>query len=421
VATPFIAYGGHSLTALQLCTRVFAAFGKRPDLGFLMSDDCTVRALLNKMNAETGEDDGGVGCVVRLSAPESTGVPLLIFCAAGTSAVTYQPLVQHAAGMQIFAVELPGRGRRADEPMENDFKQLFAKLLPDVMQWAESHKRFFVWGDSLGAVLAYEFALRWRDTEGISVLGLCVSGNAGPTVAAVERGMGDTFTQTKSTGEEIKCVAEMTRDDWKTFFCHAAGTEEERSNLARMLEDDEFADSALGPLAADCACYESYTIEGEAARIRCPIYTFRGEHDSICSLKVIRSWKLVAAGRVEYREFKGAGHILVRDATKALARHLAAISHPDLSEHLGDFNEYRASYAKLREQGGASDGPWARIASPLLGAKGVPTDLVPKQLDLSPLDGSEVCTPQSKQVKNIRHGNLQWRLGNSQGNRMRAP
>ncbi|CAE7907072.1 grsB, partial [Symbiodinium microadriaticum] len=45
VLTPFVAYGGHSLTAVQLCSSVNAAFNQRPDLVYLMSEDCTVRAL----------------------------------------------------------------------------------------------------------------------------------------------------------------------------------------------------------------------------------------------------------------------------------------------------------------------------------------------------------------------------------------
>lgn len=53
-----------------------------------MSEDCTVRALLAKLEAEstTAAHDG---CVVRLSGPEQRGLPMLIFTAAGTSAATY--------------------------------------------------------------------------------------------------------------------------------------------------------------------------------------------------------------------------------------------------------------------------------------------------------------------------------------------
>ena len=137
VLTPFVAYGGHSLTAVQLCSRVNASFDRRPDLVFLMSEDCTVRALLGKLSE--GADNGSVGCVMRLSPPQR-GLPMIIFCAAGTSATTYQAVAERTKNLQLFAVELPGRGCRSNEPTVTDFQQLLQSLTPDVMTWARKYK-----------------------------------------------------------------------------------------------------------------------------------------------------------------------------------------------------------------------------------------------------------------------------------------
>ena len=97
-----MAYGGHSLTAVQLCSAVVAEFGKRPDLLFLTSADCTVRELLKKFERSGADKDAGGkeddGCVVRLSSPGVAGMPLLIFCSAGT-------------GVAL----LPGCGKTSDE------------------------------------------------------------------------------------------------------------------------------------------------------------------------------------------------------------------------------------------------------------------------------------------------------------------
>ena len=87
VNTPFVACGGHSLTAVQLCSTVVAEFGKRPDLLLLTSADCTVRKLHKKFERSGADKDAGGneddGCVVRLSSPGVAGMPLLIFCSAG--------------------------------------------------------------------------------------------------------------------------------------------------------------------------------------------------------------------------------------------------------------------------------------------------------------------------------------------------
>eukprot|EP00438_Fugacium_kawagutii_P009245 Skav231856 [mRNA] locus=scaffold2307:101605:102780:+ [translate_table: standard] len=176
VLTPFVAYGGHSLTAVQLCSRVNAEFGQRPDLVFLMSEDCTVRALLGKLSGDGADGDRGMGCVVRLSPPQR-GLPMLIFCAAGTSAATYQAVAERCGGLQLFAVELPGRGCRADENVVTDFQELLETLKKDVMAWARKYKCFYAWGDSLGAILAYEFARLWQQEPSTNLLGLFASGN----------------------------------------------------------------------------------------------------------------------------------------------------------------------------------------------------------------------------------------------------
>ena len=145
VLTPFVAYGGHSLTAVQLCSRVNAAFHCRPDLVFLMSEDCTVRALLEKLRV--AHTDGspvgsGMGCVIRLSPLEQRGLPMIIFCAAGTSTATYQAVAERTSRLQLFAVELPGRGFRAEEPTVSEFQKLFESLKGDVMTWARKYKSF---------------------------------------------------------------------------------------------------------------------------------------------------------------------------------------------------------------------------------------------------------------------------------------
>ena len=148
VLTPFVAYGGHSLTAVQLCSRVNAAFHCRPDLVFLMSEDCTVRALLEKLRSSRSTDGSpvgsGMGCVIRLSPPEQRGLPMIIFCAAGTSAATYQAVAERTSRLQLFAVELPGRGFRAEEPTVSEFQQLFESLKGDVMTWARKYKSLWL-------------------------------------------------------------------------------------------------------------------------------------------------------------------------------------------------------------------------------------------------------------------------------------
>lgn len=82
------------------------------------------------------------------------------------------------------------------------------------MRWARKQKRFFAWGDSLGSVIAYEFARHWQQDPHANLMGLFASGNAGPPEASKERGMGEAaMTHLKLS----KDCADLTTEDWKAW------------------------------------------------------------------------------------------------------------------------------------------------------------------------------------------------------------
>jgi hypothetical protein len=57
MSTPFGAYGGNSLTAMQLRTQVKAVFGKQAPIQCLTLDECAVRGLLLQLKSISAADD----------------------------------------------------------------------------------------------------------------------------------------------------------------------------------------------------------------------------------------------------------------------------------------------------------------------------------------------------------------------------
>jgi amino acid adenylation domain-containing protein len=425
VNTPFVAYGGHSLTAVQLCSAVVAEFGKRPDLLFLTSADCTVRELLKKFERSGADKDAGGneddGCVVRLSSPGVAGMPLLIFCSAGTGVASYQAVAKQVTRLQVYAVELPGRGRRAHETAVSRFGPLFDSILPDITRWAEKHHRFFLWGDSLGAVLAYEFACRLEQSSTTSVMGLFVSGNAGPAVASAELGIGETVQLPRGP---CSSAFEMDEEDWKQFLLLSSGSDGTSGELARILDDPALAPGVIGPVRADCLAYESYHLS-KTVRLSMPIFTMCGANDCIATPQVLKTWKDVAKGRIEHMIIPRSGHRIAQECPGEVANMLHLHSLPSFVDELHTFRSYRAAYRLLRtqDQVGAStklkQGTMFRYSvamSPFLGTSNVPYDFELEDLNLDALQDSAVITPQTKQVVVMRQGNAEWRVGNSAGN-----
>jgi amino acid adenylation domain-containing protein len=424
VNTPFVAYGGHSLTAVQLCSAVVAEFGKRPDLLFLTSADCTVRELLKKFERSGLEkgarSDDQDGCVCRLSPSDVVGIPLLIFCSAGTGVASYQAVAKQATRLQVYAVELPGRGRRAHEAAISRFDPLFDSILPDISRWAEKHHRFYLWGDSLGAVLAYEFACRLEQSSNSHVMGLFVSGNAGPTVASTELGIGETVQLPRGP---CNSACEMDEEDWKQFLLISSG-EGPSGELARILKDPALAPGVIGPVRADCLAYESYHLS-KTVRLSMPIITICGANDHIASPQVLKTWKEVAKGRIEHTIIPRSGHRIAQERPGEVANTLHLHSLPNFVDELHTFRSYRAAYRLLRrqDQAGAASKlkqgtmfKFSTVMSPFLGASKVPSDLNIEDLNLDALKPSAAITPQTKQVLIMRQGNAEWRIGNSAGN-----
>eukprot|EP00928_Gymnodinium_smaydae_P031690 TRINITY_DN2317_c0_g2_i1.p1 TRINITY_DN2317_c0_g2~~TRINITY_DN2317_c0_g2_i1.p1 ORF type:complete len:792 (-),score=131.61 TRINITY_DN2317_c0_g2_i1:447-2738(-) len=423
VNTPFIAYGGHSLTAVQLCSAVFAEFAVRPDLLFLTSADCTVRELLKKFkrsNVVSSSDlMSAAGSIVRLS-PRAYGTPLLILCAAGSSVASYQAVAEQLTKLQVYAVELPGRGSRADEDPISEFDALLQCILPDVSSWAERHPRFFLWGDSLGAILAYELACRFQDSPTIQVMGLFVSGNAGPTVADVEQGVGGSV---HLSGCDTSSAKNLTDEDWKRFLLASSG-DESTGDLGQILADPVMAQAVIKPLKADCLAYESYRL-AKATRLWTPIVTLCGARDSIATPCALKTWTQVAKGRIQHSVIPNTGHRIAQESPNAVAYIIHINSLPSFADEIIGFQSYRAAYSKMRQkdQAGAKQAlkqgtlfKHSLISSPVLGAHSVPADGYPSELELPGLDGSPILTPQSKQVLVMRHGNAEWRVGNAGGN-----
>jgi len=357
---------------------------------------------------------------VRLSPPEVRGCNLLIFCAAGTHAQVYKAVAEKTQLMQVYAVELPGRGEHASEPLEMDFKQVMEKLAKPVDSWAETRKeKIWLWGDSLGAVIAYTFACKWQRGKFISPLGLFISGNAGPREAAAECGLG----ASASTTLNVTSASEMSLSDWVEFLVASAGNKGEE--MRAMLKDPALAELSVAPLRADCQVYESYQLDEELV-LNMPIMTMRGQRDCITTSQAMQSWLRVAGNRLEHKEFPDAGHMISTECPDTVARHIFQASLYDMSDELSAFKTFRASYRLLRasslKKTAQNQALPKSVGSPTMGAQAVPQDLN-AFLDFGELDAvlTDQITPPTKQVKMMRLGNMEWRKGGYKGNDVNLP
>jgi len=133
----------------------------------------------------------------------------------------------------------------------------------------------------------------------------------------------------------------------------------------------------------------------------------------------MKSWKEVAGAHLAHRVLQGVGHMIVKEAPHQVAKVLEEHFLPDFTQHLREYRGFRAAYERLRRNQGTAK----PMFSPTLGVTGVPKDEEdgPADFTIEGLDLGDSLTPMTRQIKQMRLGNAQWRLGQHKGNPLRNP
>lgn len=101
---------------------------------------------------------------------------LFLFHDAGGSVRLFENWESHIdSSTEMITVQLPGRDDRAHEPLVNDLNHILEELLP-LMNEKIGNKPFFIYGHSMGGLIAFETARRLQHQYGKHAQELIVSG-----------------------------------------------------------------------------------------------------------------------------------------------------------------------------------------------------------------------------------------------------
>lgn len=193
---------------------------------------------------------------------------LRLFCIphAGAGASTFQPWVGGlGSGVEICAIQLPGRENRLDEdpytqlaPLVERLARVLAPLLDDP---------FALYGHSLGALIAFELVRHLRREHGVAPLRLFASAHRAPHLPyALER------------------CSHLGEDEFISAI-RALGT-----TPSEVFEHVELRDIVLPALRADFALAERYSyVEGPP--LDCPISVLGGRKDQLVTEHEVAEWR----------------------------------------------------------------------------------------------------------------------------------
>jgi medium-chain acyl-[acyl-carrier-protein] hydrolase len=222
---------------------------------------------------------------------------LVCFAGAGASAVIFDSWQEVLPQVEVCPFDLPGHGRRADEPLCFDIDSVVGIVAPMIA--ASRHAPFALFGHSMGAIVAFEVArelsLRYQFHPEV----LYVAARRAPHLPNPEEPW-------------YACPTE-------TFFQRWA----DLVNMPMWIFDNPRRRATLEPiLRADCQIVQTYQFTAERL-LACPIVAVGGVADKYCSWSQLTAWQQHTTSRCTVKILSG-GHSFVTSSRSELLSLLTA-------------------------------------------------------------------------------------------------
>ncbi|MFH9819127.1 thioesterase II family protein [Streptomyces sp. NPDC017230] len=235
--------------------------------------------------------------VRRFRPATENGVRLVCLPHAGGSASFYYALSKALTpSVDVLAVQYPGRQDRRHEPNIDSLPELADRIF-EVTRHLDDDRPLALFGHSMGAVLAYEVALRMRDAGLPTPVRLFASGRRAPSRDRDER---------LHLGSDAELLAEVRRLGGP----HAA-----------LLAEPDVRDMIMPAIRSDYRAVENYRC-ASGQRLRCPVTVLTGDSDPRVSIDEATAWEEHTTGPTEVEVFPG-GHFFPLDQNARLAGLLA--------------------------------------------------------------------------------------------------
>ena len=186
--------------------------------------------------------------------------------------------------VEVFPVQLPGRGTRLMEPPFSRLP-LLVEALSEALQ-PLLDRPFALFGHSLGSLVSFELARQLRRSYQVCPARLFVSAGHAPQIP--KRGRAVHTLPQREFGEELRRLS---------------GTPDE------LLDCHELMAIALPSLRADFALYESYGYLPEPP-LDCPISSFGGLSDLSVTRNDLEAWREQSSISFSIRMFPGSHFFL---------------------------------------------------------------------------------------------------------------
>ena len=225
---------------------------------------------------------------------------LRLFCFpyAGAGATIYRGWENYVPpGVEMYAVQPPGRGSRFREPAIDRMESLVAAVADAMQPFLDVPIALF--GHSVGGFASFEMTHRLRMQFGINVKHLFVSGARSPHLPRNRRNIHD-----------------LPEDEFIVELKTLNGTPPE------VLDDPELMRMFSTTLRADFAIVETYRPAPQRPPLTCPISVFGGLDDTLAAREDLEAWKLHTTGPFDLWQLPG-DHFFIHTSDTLILRILS--------------------------------------------------------------------------------------------------
>ncbi|KIL51087.1 thioesterase II family protein [Jeotgalibacillus campisalis] len=225
-----------------------------------------------------------------------------IFCFpyAGGSSSIYNSWYKHLPDdIELFSIELPGRGRRISEPPIRNMNLLIRTMVKELLPYFKE-KRFIFFGHSMGALISYELAITLLNSEGISPEKLFVSAHRAPHIPRVS-------SQTFKQSDEI-LIQKL---------------KELNGTAEVILNTPELLDLILPIMRADLELCETYKFN-HSYPLPIPITAFAGDSDKNVLIDSVTKWDDVTSDKFNLEIVKG-DHFFINEQSEEITKKIVEL------------------------------------------------------------------------------------------------
>lgn len=222
--------------------------------------------------------------------------PLTIFCfpyAGGTAQVFLGFAPLFPVNVNVYALELPGRGRRFCDDLLGTIDEMVAEASRDIQFLMKDNTEIVFFGHSLGGLLAFETARELRRKG-----------------QPLPRNMFISAVRAPHLPHRDETVHDLPYDAFVKKIIELDGTPEE------ILANEEMLELMVPILQKDFQAYETYQYKVDDP-LPCPITVLGGAHDRVVNPEHLENWDQHTSAAFTSHLFDG-GHFFLHSYAREI-------------------------------------------------------------------------------------------------------